>query len=102
MPSRKTKAKPWWFPPTITHFDVIPNDKVLREYNYAIIQKISYEFAAKQYPNRPLRANEWTEPVVVDGATYIPTLSIDEINRRVVIKNIRPPKMLRKGRRKKR
>ena len=91
MPYKKDED-PWWYSPTI--FDVIPNAKVLRQIKYATIQKVIYAFTEVQYPNRPRRAkNDWEEPpILVDGTKYTLVCSIDEKNRKIVIKNIRTPK----------
>lgn len=98
MPYKKDED-PWWFSPSI--HDVIPNAKVLRQYRHAIIQKVIYAFTQVQYPNRPRRSkNDWVEPpLIVDGAKYTLTCSIDENNKKIVIKDIRVPKKMFRSRR---
>jgi len=96
--SRKKQADPWWFSPT--RFDVVFKAKVYRQFNSVLLQKIAYEFARAQYPTRSRRAkNDWTEPVVVDAATYLLSCSIDENNRKIVVTYIRPPKKMLRTRR---
>jgi hypothetical protein len=99
LPRKKDEADPWWFSPTI--FDVIPNAKVLRQFKYSLIQKIIYAFTKVQYPNRPRRAkHDWMEPPLeIDGAKFTLTCSIDENNKKIVIKDIRTPKKMIRSRR---
>src|SRR4030042_5448764 len=95
LSSKKTKDSPWWF--DLDPWDVIPNARVLREYNYALLQKVIHAFVKARYTDRPKRAkSSWTEPVVVDGAKYVLSCSIDEINEKVVITYIRTPKKMKR------
>lgn len=103
MPSRKFKAKPWWFKPNV--WDVIPNARVLREIDYALLQKIINAFVKAKYPTRPKKAKtSWSEPVIVDRVKHVLSCSIDEANHKIVITYIRTPKkrMQKKPKRKRR
>ena len=94
MPSHKDKVDPWWF--TLGFWDVIPSAKVLREYNHALLQKITYAFISARYTDRPKKANDWTEPVIIDGAKYTLSCHIDETNIKIVITFIRTPNKTQK------
>jgi len=89
MPSRKDKPDPWWFTPGF--WDVIPSAKVNREFNHALLQKITYAFINARYPTRPRKANDWTEPCIVDGSKYTLSCGIDETNHKIKISFIRTP-----------
>jgi hypothetical protein len=96
LPSKKAKELPWWH--ELDSWDVIPSAKVLRGYNYALLQKIIYAFAKARYTDRPKKSAKcsWAEPVIVDGAKYALSCVVDEVNKKVVITYIRTPKKMKR------
>jgi hypothetical protein len=96
MPSHKHEDTPWWFTPGF--WDVISSAKVLREYNHALLLKITYAFISARYTDRPRKPNDWTEPCIVDGSKYTLSCHIDETNHKIVISLIRTPNKSRKKR----
>lgn len=84
---RSGKEKPWWVSPSV--FDIMIADKVRREYNSALTQRIAHQLAIAKYPTRPNRAKcDWTEPVSLDGTKYFLSCGIDEDAHKIVINYI--------------
>jgi hypothetical protein len=86
MTSQKTKTLPWWF--TLSKWDVIPSQKVTQQFTPTVLQKLNHAFINAQYPNRPKKVNEWTETYIIDGAKYMISCHINEVNKKVIWKKI--------------
>jgi hypothetical protein len=100
MSSRKKPNDPWWFSPSI--FDVVAIDKVYQQSKLPplLIQKVLHALAEARFPTRPRRAKkEWVESVYVDGTTFVLSCHIDQNEKKIVVKNIRPTKKLTRPKR---
>lgn len=100
MPSRKEKEDPWWFKPL--DLQIFVTEKAVRKckLHSLKIQAIITAMVKAKYPTRPRRAKRsWVEPVCVDGEFYHLSCHIDNDEKRIVVKNIRVPRKVRRTKR---